>query len=127
MREDAKKNECPEPVFGANGFFTATFRPRAEQVPPKYPPSTPQVTPHVTPQVAAVLQAVAQTSKSRGELQKAAGIKDEKHFRKAYLEPLVAAGWMEMTIPDKPRSSKQKYRTTELGLKILRKGEKGAS
>jgi len=121
MREDAKKNGCPEPTFGANGFFTAIFRPRAVEVPRKYPASTPQVTPEVTPQVAAVLQALTQTPKSRGELQKATGIKDQKHFRKGYLEPMLAAGWLEMTIPDKPRSSKQQYRTTELGFEMLRK------
>ena len=40
MREDAKKNRSPQPTFRANGFFTATFRPRAEEVPRKYPPST---------------------------------------------------------------------------------------
>ena len=35
MREEAKKNGCPEPTFEANGFFTATFRPRTAQVPHK--------------------------------------------------------------------------------------------
>lgn len=55
-----------------------------------------------------------------------AGIKDREHFRKDYLEPLLASGWVEMTIPDKPRSSKQRYKTTALGRKVLRKrkGEK---
>jgi len=117
MREEAKKNGCPEPTFEANGFFTATFRPRMEQVPHKYRTSTPQV----TPQVRAVLNAVAQDGKTRDALQRASKIKDRQHFRKRYLEPLLAADWLEMTIPDKPRSSKQKYRTTELGLEILRK------
>lgn len=117
MREDAKKSGCPEPTFGANGFFTATFKPRIDQLPRKYPPSTPQVTPQVT----AVLQAASQKPKARGELQKATGIKDQKHLRKGYLEPLIAAGWIEMTIPAKPRSSNQKYRTTELGLTMLQR------
>ncbi len=117
MREEAKKNGCPEPTFSANGFFTATFRPRAEQLPRKYPSSTPQV----TPQVRAVLHAAAQDGKTRDALQRASRIKDRQHFRKRYLEPLLAAGWIEMTIPDKPRSSKQKYRTTERGLEMLRK------
>jgi ATP-dependent DNA helicase RecG len=121
MREDAKKNRSPQPTFRANGFFTASFRPRPEQVPWKYPGSTPQVTPEVTPQVAAVIQAAAEEGKARDELQRAAGIKDREHFRKRYLEPLIAVSWLEMTIPDKPRSSKQKYRTTELGLEMLRK------
>ena len=79
------------------------------------------MTPQVTPQVRVVLNAVAQDGKTRDVLQRASRIKDREHFRKRYLEPMLASGWLEMTIPDKPRSSKQKYRTTELGLEILRK------
>jgi ATP-dependent DNA helicase RecG len=36
------------------------------------------------------------------------------------LAPLLDAGLIEMTIPDKPRSSKQRYRTTEAGRRRLR-------
>lgn len=79
---------------------------------------TPQVTPHVTPQVIAILQA-AGSPRSRGELQEIAGLRDREHFRKFYLEPLVAAGWLEMTIPDKPRSRLQRYRVTEAGAATL--------
>lgn len=75
-------------------------------------------TPQVTPQVLAVF-AAASDPRSRGELQEAAGLKDREHFRTAYLEPLLAAGWVEMTAPHKPRSSKQRYRTTEAGRRIL--------
>jgi hypothetical protein len=76
-------------------------------------------TPQVTPQIVAVLQVAAQKANSRGELQKAAGIKDREHFRKAYLEPLLLAGWLERTIPDKPRSRMQRYRTTEAGREAI--------
>jgi hypothetical protein len=31
---------------------------------------------------------------------------------------LLAAGWLQPTIPDKPRSSRQRYRTMELGQQI---------
>jgi hypothetical protein len=43
---------------------------------------------------------------------------------RAYLQLLLDAGWLEMTIPDKPRSSKQRYRTTAAGLKALEEFEK---
>jgi len=78
----------------------------------------------VTTQVAAVLQAASQAPKSREELQKAAEMRNREHFRKAYLEPLLASGWLERTIPDKPRSRLQRYRTTEAGLASLEKEER---
>jgi hypothetical protein len=108
-----------EPLFQEIGpFAVVTFRVRVgttAQV-------TPQVAPHVAPQVAAALQAAAQGAKSREELQRAAGIKDREHFRKAYLERLLSSGWLERTIPDKPRSRMQRYKTTEAGLAVLKKG-----
>jgi ATP-dependent DNA helicase RecG len=40
-------------------------------------------------------------------------------FRDQVLKPLLDAGLIEMTIPDKPASSKQKYRLTEKGKRML--------
>ena len=34
-------------------------------------------------------------------------------FRDRVVRPLLDAGWLEMTVPDKPRSLKQRYRTTD--------------
>jgi ATP-dependent DNA helicase RecG len=85
---------------------------------------TPQVAPQVTPQVARVLEA-ASSACSFAEPQAAAGLKDRVHFLKTHLEPLLLAGWIERTIPDKPRSSKQKYRLTEKGRQALQKHEGG--
>ena len=48
------------------------------------------------------------------------GIRDEKHFRKAYLLPALESGLLERTIPDKPQSSKQRYRLTAKGDEWLR-------
>lgn len=40
------------------------------------------------------------------------GLKDEKHFRENYQQVAVKLDLIE-TIPDKPRSNKQRYRLTE--------------
>jgi len=40
-------------------------------------------------------------------------------FRDQVLKPLLADGMLEMTIPDKPTSSRQGYRTTEKGRNLL--------
>jgi len=55
----------------------------------------------------------------REDLQKAMGISDRKHFRVAYLGPMLKRGWIEMTIPDKPNSRLQRYHTTAAGRKII--------
>ena len=57
---------------------------------------------------------------SRAALQDALGLKDAEHFRRSYLLPALEAGVIEMTIPDKPRSSKQRYRITPFGIEILK-------
>ena len=74
----------------------------------------PQVTPEVTPEVRRVVLALTQTLSRQG-LQQALSLKDAEHFRKTYLLPALASGLVEMTLPDKPQSSKQGYRLTALG------------
>jgi hypothetical protein len=60
---------------------------------------------------------------SRQELQNLLTLKDNEHFRKSYLIPALSSGMIEMTIPEKPRSSKQKYRITDLGRSVQKKME----
>ncbi|MGD9975725.1 MAG: Fic family protein [Desulfatirhabdiaceae bacterium] len=57
----------------------------------------------------------------RTEIQKKLGLKHEDHFREAYLLPSLNTGLIEMTIPGKPKSSKQKYRLTDKGRMLLEK------
>ena len=45
--------------------------------------------------------------------------KDRTKFRHQVLNPLLEEGLVAMTIPDKPRSSKQRYRLTEQGRRWL--------
>ena len=47
------------------------------------------------------------------------GRSDRTKFRRQVLNPLIAAGLIEMTIPDKPRSSLQRYRLTDKGRRWL--------
>ena len=53
------------------------------------------------------------------ELMAISGRKNRTKFRDQVLKPLIDSGFVEMTIPDKPRSSKQRYRLTEKGRKLL--------
>ncbi len=53
------------------------------------------------------------------ELMTIAGRTDRTKFRHQVLNPLIETGLLEMTIPDKPTSSKQRYRLTDEGRKIL--------
>ena len=63
------------------------------------------------------LLAVMQGEMARAEIQVCLGLKHLPHLRNAYLRPALEGGWIEMTLPDKPRSSKQRYRLTEAGLR----------
>jgi hypothetical protein len=94
---------------------TPTFRQDGGQFVQTLPRPTAQVTPQVTAQVVTVLGAAQKEARSREELQSAAGMADREHFRQTYVEPLVTAGWLERTIPDKPTSRFQKYRLTDKG------------
>lgn len=75
---------------------------------------TPEVAPDVTPEVRKLIF-IIDGEMTRQEIQQKLGLKDEKHFRTAYQQPAIAAGLIEMTVPDKPRSRLQKYRITLKG------------
>ena len=51
--------------------------------------------------------------KGISELVTLVGRSNRTKFRNQVLNPLLEAGWLERTMPDKPTSSKQKYRLTE--------------
>ena len=52
-----------------------------------------------------------------------AGARNRTKFRAKFITPLIEAGWLAMTIPDKPRSSKQRHLTPEDGLRVLHREE----
>jgi len=61
----------------------------------------------------------------RAELMEAAGLKDRMHFVNEYLQPALELGLIELTIPDKPRSSKQRYRLTVAGRRWIEENGRG--
>ena len=61
-----------------------------------------------TQKVTAVLQ-YCREPRSRTEMQLFCGIKSQDYFRRSILMPLLDSGLLKRTIPDKPKSSNQKY------------------
>ena len=80
--------------------------------------------PPCTPEVKAILSYAALEEKTREELQIAAGINDREHFRKHYLQLLLSSGLLERTVPDKPKSPKQRYVTTAAGRAMIEKSDR---
>lgn len=79
---------------------------------------TEQVPVQVTEQVEKLLKAMNNKEYSTKELMELLGLKHRPSFRDNYLLPALELGYIEMTIPDKPNSSKQKYKRIEpLGIK----------
>ena len=76
---------------------------------------TPEVTPAVTPEVERLLNALREKPLGKQDILYALGLKDEKNLRELYIKPALQSGLIELTIPDKPTSSKQQYRITEKG------------
>ena len=95
------------------------FHDTSLQIDLSVPQVTPQVAPQVTPQVQALLEAIS-GEMTRQELMEALTLKDRKNFGESYLTPALEAGLLEMTNPEKPRSSKQRYRLTERGNATIR-------
>ena len=55
------------------------------------------------------------SEKEIGELMVVGGKTNRTRFRNQEIKPLLEAGWLAMTIPDKPNSRLQKYRLTAKG------------
>lgn len=71
---------------------------------------TEQVGEQVTEQVERLLEVIGDKEYSTKELMELLGLKHRPTFRDNYLLPSLELGLIEMTVPDKPNSSKQKYR-----------------
>jgi hypothetical protein len=70
-----------------------------------------------TPEVTRLVK-VLTGEMTRSAIMALLALKDEKHFRSAFLQAGITQGIIEMTLPDKPNSRLQKYRLTEDGRKL---------
>lgn len=61
----------------------------------------------------AILNALREKPCSRKEIFAALGMNGDSRAFKRHIEPLIHAGWIARTVPDKPNSKLQKYRLTE--------------
>ena len=63
-----------------------------------------------------VLTALQKKPLSRAEIFSAIGMANDFRTYKRIIEPLIARGYVEMTLPEKPSSKLQKYRRTDKNL-----------
>ena len=130
IRDEARVQGCPEPLFEETGFVTATFFPNPEvraQVGAQSVGASEQVgTKSALSRHQGEILEKCQEERALLELMAVVGRSDRTKFRHQMLNPLIDAGLIEMTIRDKPRSPKQQYRTTPAGRAVLEKREKEA-
>ena len=62
-----------------------------------------------------VLTAVSERDMSRSELLAGLGLTNETRNARRHLDPLLEAGLIEWTVPDRPNSRLQRYRITDAG------------
>jgi len=116
-----------EPIFTEADVFTtviplseaatATVGPTTQDPHQVAPQDTHQVAPQDVDQRLVELTEFCSMPRSKREMMDYLGLTDSKNFRERYLVPLLEAGKIEMTIPDKPNSKNQKYRKVNLEIK----------
>ncbi len=109
--QEAKKLHLPRPDIIEVGMRVRVIIYLAEPL----ATSGNEVTGEVTGEVEKLLL-VIQGEMKRADIQAVLQLKHADHFREHYLLPALKTGLLEMTTPDKPRSSKQRYRLTPSGL-----------
>lgn len=121
IRDACAEYGVAEPLIEVSpDWVTVTF-PRTEAA--HTPHETLHEAPHVTPHVERLV-AVLEGERNRAELMEALGLADRRHFTITYLQPGINAGLIEMTVPDRPRTPRQRYRLTSLGRHF--RGSQGA-
>ena len=123
IRDNARASNCSEPEFEASRFMTASIQGNPE-VPIEWDDHnvgevTPAVSGQITGQETWLLHTLSGDLTRQG-MQEAPGLKHHYHLNDFYLFPALRAGLIDMTIPDKLRGSRQRYRLTPAGSEYLK-------
>jgi ATP-dependent DNA helicase RecG len=114
--EACKKEGLPAPEFDDSKGFRVTLY---SETPALAKRKDAGDTREVTTEVKRLLKVIS-GEQTKKELKTLLKLRNDEHFRKAYLTPAIKLGFIEMTIPDKPRSSKQRYRLTDKGREYIK-------
>ena len=117
--EMCKQHGATSPFFEERqGFLVVTFKAAIVEATERIPAAP--VTAPVTAPVLRLLELLfSKGNLGNAEILASLGLKNRRRMRETYIAPAMHAALIEYTIPDKPRSSKQKYRLTAMGRKIL--------
>ncbi len=126
MFRRCQKARLPEPEIRIDGgFFVLTIRRKKPEAGTKLAPVTAPVTAPVGEYVTRLLVLLAdRVALSNADILVAFGLKSRRRLRDTYIDPALADGLVERTIPEKPTSRLQKYRLTEKGRRLLEQLEK---
>ncbi len=120
-----QENGSPVPEFDTNDdrdYFTAILPIHPQMLGgdkgDNLPPSSPLL------KREQLILEYCRTPRRRAAIQQLLNLKDPKDVRKRFLMPLVEAGWLTMTDPSNPTSTRQSYQTTNIGLERLKQSVK---
>lgn len=116
MQDEARDHGAPEPTFNADTFFTAVFYPLAQQ--DRKATGETGTKSGLSRDQAGIL-AHCLSERSFTEIMTLTGRSNRTKLRDHVVNPLIETGLLAMTLPDKPRSPKQRYVTTDAGQRML--------
>lgn len=111
--------------FSTAGGESGSLKVKTQVTPKVTGEVTGEVAGEVTGEVHSLLKVLEEKALTRAEAQAVLELKGQANFRDRYLAPALGAGLIEMTIPEKPKSSKQKYRLTNTGRQVLARMQGG--
>jgi ATP-dependent DNA helicase RecG len=120
--EACRAHGIPDPIFVEEaGALTVTFRVEVVSAAPGLVPDRDQAGTKLGPSRDQVeVLELASDAKTLPALMAALGRSNRSKLRDHVVAPLLHEGFLEMTVPNRPRSPKQEYRTTEAGRRALR-------